>query len=450
VDHERTANALVGEIMEILGERASALITHLAQYEAVHELPAPSWSQQLEALGVPFSAGRRVLLVDDEPENLEVLSTLLEEDYEVMTAASGQAALAVVEKSPSFSVVLSDQRMPGMTGMELLTELRRRTPDTVRLMLTGYTDLGPMVAAVNEGNVYRFFLKPWNPDELRSAVGDAVWLFEARTAMQRVVVALAARKRELERTLDDVKRAQAALLSAERLSTVGRFSAGIAHNIRNSLTVMMNLLELVQQNPAEQRVLTAAQRAFETLQTLLRLVNDVNALGKGKLSSAVRSPLEMEPFLAKVLSSFKGESLAKDREISVNIHPTARVLQVDPNRIRQALLALLRVVAHATAAHVPMELMVHPLARNGRTCFEVVSPPPSVTMGPGRPAAGRRFPTGAPPTFAEMELGLEICRTVAEAHAGELVIRARPSQSERRETAIQLWVTGADPEGEHP
>ena len=397
---------------------------------------------------MPFSAGRRVLLVDDEVENLEVLAALLEEDYDVKTATSGAAALAIIENSPPFSVVLSDQRMPGMTGMELLTQLAQRSPDTVRLMLTGYTDLGPMVAAVNEGSVYRFFLKPWNPDELRSAVGDAVWLYEARTAMQKVVEALSVRKRELERTMDQVKRAHADLLAAERLSTVGRFSAGIAHNIRNSLTVMMNLLELVQQNPGEERVLTSAQRAFETLQTLLRLVNDVNALSKGKLSSASRAPLEMEPFLDRVATAFRGESLGKERSVTVNCHPTARVLQLDPNRIRQALLALLRVVAHATPKQMPIEVLVHPLSE-GRCCFEVVSPPSSVSPVPSE-TAGRRFPTAAPPTFAEMELGLEICRTVAEAHGGELVIRARPSQSDRRETAVQLWVSAADPDGEHP
>ena len=178
-----------------------------------------------------------------------------------------------------------------------------------------------MVAAVNEGSVYRFFLKPWSPDEMRSAVADAVWLYEARAALQQVVGLLGSRKGELERTLAHLKRAQGEFLAAERLSTVGRFSAGIAHNIRNSLTVMMNLLELVQQNPAEQAVLGAAQRAFETLDALLRLVNDVNALGKGKLHSAARSPVEMEPFLDRLLAAFRAEPLGKDRQITTSARP---------------------------------------------------------------------------------------------------------------------------------
>jgi CheY-like chemotaxis protein len=407
----------------------------------VDELPASPWSHRLEALGVSLPPCRRLLLVDDEPENLAVLSTLLEDDCEIEQAASGPEALALIEKRPPFAAVISDQRMPGMTGMELLSELSRRTPDTVRMMLTAYSDLGPMLAAVNEGAVYRFFVKPWNPEEMRSAVADAFWLHDTRVALTRVVEVLATRKRDLERTLEHLRRAQGELLAAERLSTVGRFSAGIAHNIRNSLTVMMNLLELVQQNPAEQQVLASAQRAFETLEALLRLVNDVNALGKGKLSTAQRTPVEMEPFLSRLCTGFAAEPAGRDRQVTVTLAPNARVLLVDPNRIRQALLALLRSVAQATAKDAPIEIVVQPLER-GTTCFEVMSPPVGMAPGPG--SNSNRRPSAPAPTFAEIELGLEISRVVADAHGGRVVVRPRP---ERRETAVQLWLSEADPEG---
>jgi CheY-like chemotaxis protein len=409
----------------------------------VHELPAPSWSQQLEALGVAFQSPRRVLLVDDEPDNLHVLSALLDETCEVHTADSGARALALVDRGPAFAAVISDQRMPGMTGMELLIEMSRRSPDTVRMMLTAYSDLGPMIAAVNEGSVYRFFLKPWSPEEMRSAVADAVWLYEARAALQQVVGLLGNRKGELERTLVHLKRAQGEFLAAERLSTVGRFSAGIAHNIRNSLTVMMNLLELVQQNPAEQAVLGAAQRAFETLDALLRLVNDVNALGRGKLHSAARSPVEMEPFLDRLLGTFRSEPLGKDRQITATVDVSARVLVLDPNRIRQALLALLRSVSQATPPQLPIELDVR-APEKSKACFEVLSPPRGMSVAAAREhGAGRRAPGASAPTFAQIELGLEICRVVADAHGGRLVVRPRP---EKRETAVQLWISRCDPE----
>lgn len=409
------------------------------------DLPAPSWSRQLAALGVPFTPVRRLLLVDDEPENLEVLSALLEEDYEIRRAGNGIEALAVVAAEPPFAAVLSDQRMPGMSGMELLGELSKRAPQMVRMMVTAYSDLGPMVAAVNEGSVHRFFLKPWNPDELRSAVSDAVWLFQARDALETVVGLLSERKRELQTTVHTVRRVQTELLAAERLSTVGRFSAGISHNIRNSLTVMMNLLELVQQNPADERVLASAQRAFQTLDALLRLVNDVNALGRGRLHTVTRGPVEMQPFLSRIVSAFQAEPLGQDRPISLAVDPSARVLMFDANRIRQALLALLRSVAQATGPRMGLELVVHPL-HDGETGFEVVSPPPGAATR-GTPEVAFKRSAASAPAFAEIELGLEICRVVADAHGGRLVVRPRP---DRPETAVQLWISEADPENEEP
>ena len=412
----------------------------------MEELPAPSWAQQLEAFGVALAASRRILVVDDERDNLEVLAALLEDEYQVAKAESGPAALELVEKGPPFAIVISDQRMPGMTGIELLAEMEKRTPQTVRMMLTAYSDLGPLIAAVNDGCVYRFFLKPWNPDEMRSAIADAMWLHSAQAALSQLVDLLGQRKRDLEATLENLQRVQGELLAAERMTTVGRFSAGIAHNVRNSLTVMMNLLELVQQNPVGSRVLASAQRAFQTLDALLRLVNDVNNLARGRLHAIARVPVEMEPYLDQLLTAFHGDPLGKDRSVVVTRDPSTRVLLIDPARIRQALLALLRSIAHTTAADAPMELLVHPL-KNRSTCFEVMSPPRGLASPGWGEIATRRLAAAAAPTFAQIELGLEISRVVADAHGGRVVVRPRP---DKRESAVQLWVAQADPEVETP
>jgi CheY-like chemotaxis protein len=412
----------------------------------VDELPAPSWAQQLEAFGVALAASRRILVVDDEAENLEVLAALIEDEFQVSKATSGQAALDLLKPGDPFAVVISDQRMPGMTGIELLAEFERRSPQTVRMMLTAYSDLGPLIAAVNDGSVYRFFLKPWNPDEMRSAITDAVWLHSAQAALNQLVDLLGQRKRDLQATLENLQRVQGELLAAERMTTVGRFSAGIAHNVRNSLTVMMNLLELVQQNPVGNRVVASAQRAFQTLDALLRLVNDVNNLARGRLHAIARVPVEMEPYLDQLLTAFRVDPLGRDRSVVITRDPSTRVLLIDPARIRQALLALMRSVAHTTAPEAPMELVVHSL-KDRRTCFEVMSPPRGLASPGWGEIATRRLAAAAAPTFAQIELGLEISRVVADAHGGKVVVRPRP---ERRESAVQLWVADADPEVDNP
>lgn len=117
----------------------------------------------------------QILFVDDEENILNALKRLFrEEDYEVLTASSGEEGLRVLEASPAVQVVISDYRMPGMNGASFLRAVSQRRPDAVRILLSGYADLAAVVEAINNGNIYRFIPKPWNDDELRMSVANAV------------------------------------------------------------------------------------------------------------------------------------------------------------------------------------------------------------------------------------------------------------------------------------
>lgn len=116
----------------------------------------------------------RVLLVDDEEQLLQALVLQLRRDCEVHTAVGGAAALELLAASAPFAVVVSDMRMPGMSGAQFLAEVRRRWPDTVRILLTGQSDLQSAVAAVNEGQIFRFLSKPIPADNLRATLAEAV------------------------------------------------------------------------------------------------------------------------------------------------------------------------------------------------------------------------------------------------------------------------------------
>ena len=116
---------------------------------------------------------RTLLLVDDEEAILSALKRLLRRDgYEVLTATSGAQGLAVLAEH-AVDVIVSDQRMPGMTGNDFLREALRLYPNTVRIALSGYTDLASIIGAVNEGAVYKFLTKPWDDQLLRSHVAQA-------------------------------------------------------------------------------------------------------------------------------------------------------------------------------------------------------------------------------------------------------------------------------------
>ncbi|MCC6474241.1 MAG: protein kinase [Burkholderiales bacterium] len=130
-----------------------------------------------------------VLCVDDEERVLNALALVLRETFEVETLASGALALERI-RARRFHVIISDQRMPGMTGVEFLREAKTVAPSTVRILLTGYSDLSAIVGSVNEGEVFRFLNKPWQTEDLRATVNEAADVaiaIEAATAGARPV-----------------------------------------------------------------------------------------------------------------------------------------------------------------------------------------------------------------------------------------------------------------------
>jgi response regulator RpfG family c-di-GMP phosphodiesterase len=116
----------------------------------------------------------KILMVDDEPQVLDSLRRELRGRVNLTTAQSGQEALEMLEAQGPFAVVISDFKMPGMNGVELLKRIRNAAPDTVRMMLTGYADVESTIQAVNEGNIFRFLTKPCDTETLLRALVDGI------------------------------------------------------------------------------------------------------------------------------------------------------------------------------------------------------------------------------------------------------------------------------------
>jgi serine/threonine-protein kinase len=115
----------------------------------------------------------RILCVDDDPGILRALKWVFEKDYDIFLADSGKAGLNVVQ-SNDFDVVISDLRMPGMTGVEFLSTVRQIKPHAIRILLTGYADMDAIVGSINDGEVFRYIQKPWDIPELKRIVAEAV------------------------------------------------------------------------------------------------------------------------------------------------------------------------------------------------------------------------------------------------------------------------------------
>src|SRR5438067_13913578 len=210
-----------------------------------------------------------VLVVDDERPNLMVLRGFLEAGYEVFEAESGQQALELADKA-DLDVVITDQRMPEMTGVEMLEELRSRKPDVAGIFLTGFTDPPALISAINRARVFRFLKKPWQPEDILEAVRQACEHGYQSRAIQKLVTLLAKRTKELDTSLSEVRSTQRQLLHMERLGTMGKLAAGVIHDLRNLMVSLGYIEGVLQQKQVAADVMESVQVGMQGVDNLIK------------------------------------------------------------------------------------------------------------------------------------------------------------------------------------
>jgi CheY-like chemotaxis protein len=170
----------------------------------------------------------KMLVVDDEPDNLDLLYRTFRRDFNVLKAESGIQALEVLAAEGEVAVIISDQRMPEMKGTEFLSKTVPKFPDTVRIILTGFTDIEDLVDAINSGQVYKYITKPWDPNELKAVVQRAAETYEvlkqrteelrraqAQTALLSTIVQVAQASAKVEDCLEPIAQAFGENFSAD-------------------------------------------------------------------------------------------------------------------------------------------------------------------------------------------------------------------------------------------
>lgn len=227
---------------------------------------------------------RTILLVDDEENIVAALTRSLRRDgYNILRANSGKEGLALLEQN-RVGVIISDQRMPGMTGTEFLTKVKDLSPDTVRVVLSGYTELSSVIEAVNRGAVYKFFTKPWEDDLLRANVQEAFQHYEMKIENLRL-------RSELQKANDELKCLNQELELRVEMKT---------HEIVRNLSVLRVSQEILEHLPVavlgigeEGLIAIANQRAHLLL----------SADGKKPLLGELADAIIPADFLSEILSS---------------------------------------------------------------------------------------------------------------------------------------------------
>lgn len=205
-----------------------------------------------------------LIFIDDETDNLDALERVFRKKYNVLKCSSGPEALKVLKEQADISVIISDQRMPDMTGVQFLEKSMKTHPNSIRILLTGYTDLDSVIAAINSGQVYRYITKPWDTRDLQITVDQAVEKFELESELK-------VKNQKLEKALAELKTLDQAK---------SQFMILINHELKTPLTTLLSFLGLLEQSTLDNdqtkfvnRIGKSAERLHEIISDSLELVS---------------------------------------------------------------------------------------------------------------------------------------------------------------------------------
>ncbi len=174
----------------------------------------------------------KILYVDDEAKNLTAFKASFRRSYDIITAISAKEAADLL-LNHSFHIIIADQRMPMVTGVEFFQSIRKTYPNAIRILLTGYTDVKEIVDAINKGEIFRFITKPWNEFEMHNAIRNAFEIYHTRLELQKKMDELETANHELNRliysTSHDLRSPLASIISIVNLAKLDAQQEEVAH-----------------------------------------------------------------------------------------------------------------------------------------------------------------------------------------------------------------------------
>lgn len=356
--------------------------------------------------------------MDDEFEVLAVLEALLDDDWDVHTAQSGKAALEILESSADIQLVVTDQRMPEMTGVEFLQSVADSHPDLYRMVLTAYSDVDPIVAAINQGKVDQFILKPWDPVRIRALVEEGLAVCDRRRAMRNVVAELTDRFQDKNAQLTSLKteteraKALAWLHSLDRLGT-------------DVLGVLQPILTHVQVACPD------APSIAEATRRMRGLGEDIRRLAATERNRE-RTAVPPRKLVSDAVRLLIDDDLGDNNPVHVDIDPTLDTLNLLAEPTRQAVLNMLRNAVIASEAGAPIEVRI----RRDEADMLVIE---VIDTGTGMTATD--IQEASTPFYSRFEprgngLGLTLVRLVSELHGGRLALL----ENDPSGTICQIWI----------
>ncbi|MFI5394489.1 MAG: ATP-binding protein [Candidatus Binatia bacterium] len=376
-------------------------------------------------------AAYTILVIDDEPASLRAIARALQDENRIVsttTAAQGLAALA----AEPVALMIVDQRMPEMTGTELLARTATQYPDIVRVLLTGYTGVDTLVGAINTGHVYYYLTKPWEPHELRLAVRRGLERYEAEADRRRLV-------RELEQAYQRVRR---------EADQKARLLAVASHELGTPLHLLSNALTLVSETdlpPAARPWLDTASRNAQWLARGLAQMATAARWGAGTLKLRWES-VDLRPVLDSLQSTFQTHLGARKLALRFEVTTELPAMTADRVWLERALFNLISNAVRFTpdggsvtvvAAAIPgaVEISVTDTGIGiDAGLLDQVFEPLSAACGDIHLHTSGRFEFGS----RGLGLGLAITKAIIEQHGGTVMVRSQCGAGSQFTIALPL------------
>jgi signal transduction histidine kinase len=276
-----------------------------------------------------------LLVVDDEVDVLESLRHLFHRSYRVLTASSGDQALELLNKN-DVHLILSDQRMPGMSGDVFLSHARRQKPDAIRMLFTGYADIQAVINAVNEGSIFRYILKPWDAGELEGVIRQAAEQFELLAERKRLIA-------ELEAKNEQLTGANQELAEAGQLKSA--FIEVASHEFNTPITLVLGMSELLRllnpnRNEQEQALV---ERISDSARQLAKLVtNTLTMMRAADFRQTLQvAPVDLSTLLRGVAEQVEPFVEARHLQLEVALADDLGGFELDADKVAASVVNLL-------------------------------------------------------------------------------------------------------------
>lgn len=291
-----------------------------------------------------------VMFVDDEKEILRSLQRLVRnEPYKVEFANGGYDALGRLKKN-QVSVLVTDLHMPEIGGLDLLEMVKKRWPDTIRLILSGNSDSGTILEAINKGDIYRYITKPWDNRELRVIVRQALELYKLQEEKKHLLSRLEQHNLQLERQVEE--RTQQ-LLRTRSQAEIGKYASQLVHNLRNplqSLSCALDFMDylILNQSSDFNKLEKAVQIARNSAQDLKRIISSVLDRDRQNMQFNLE-PVNLNQLIRQVLEYYRinplfNNEIQKDIKLAESLAPilanSSQIKQILDNLISNAIDAM--------------------------------------------------------------------------------------------------------------